>query len=132
MLVVAHQLFSFLWYSPYLFGYRWVHASGFRFSDFPPINDMAFYWPFVFSIIASVLLCYAITFLFSRFNIVKTKEALKWSFILWFVFLFLNLMTHNLFAQRPIALTLIDGGRDCLIFLSTGFVISTFIVRKSK
>lgn len=132
MLVIVHQLISFVWYSPWLFGYRWINASGFRFSSSPPVSSIAFYTPFIFSIIASVLLCYAVAFLYAKFNIATAIEGIKWGFVIWFVFLFINLLTHHQFAQRPVALTLIDGGRDCLIFLLTGLVISTRAIRKIK
>jgi hypothetical protein len=132
ILVITHQLISFIWYSPWLFGFKWINASGFRFSNSPPVTSIAFYTPFIFSIIASVLLCYAIAFLYARFEIETAFEGIKWGFVIWFVFLFINLLTHHQFAQRPVALTLIDGGRDCLIFLLTGLVVSTLVFRKNQ
>ena len=130
-LVLLHQLISMFWYSPFLFGYHWINASGFRLSQLPPYNETAFYWPFVFSVIASVLLCYAMTFLYVRFKVTGAAAGVKWGFVIWFVFVFLNLLTHNQFAQRPVSLSLIDGGRDFIIFTLSGLVISTLIVRKN-
>lgn len=132
ILAVAHQLIGAAWYSPFLFGYRWINASGFRFSDLPPVTGLDFYLPFILSVIASVLLCYTMTILYIKLNIVTASKGIKWSFVFWFVFLFLGVLTHNLFAQRPVALTIIDSGRDCLIYVLSGLVISTLVIRKRQ
>ena len=57
LLVVAHQLVSFVWYSPYLFGFKWMNLTGYRLSAIPPADSFGFYKPSLISIFASFLFC---------------------------------------------------------------------------
>jgi hypothetical protein len=128
-LVAAHQLLSYLWYSPYLFAFDWIEASGFRLSRVPPSGTPAYYWPFVLSILNSIVLCYAMTWLYKRLAVTTALQGLGWALVLWFVFAFANMAVHHQFAQQAWALTLIDGGRDLLLFVLTGAVLGARLQR---
>lgn len=123
LLVILHQLLSFAWYSPYLFGFKWMNLAGYRLSVIPPANSFGFYEPFLVSIFSSFLLCYGLALLFKSLNIVKVRKGAILAVGCWLAFSFSLLLTHNEFANRPLMLTLIDAGRDGLIFVSAGLIL---------
>ena len=127
-LIVLHQAFSMLWYSPYGFGLKWINLTGYSLRDIPPPTSIAFYTPFIVSIAASTLLCYGFAVLFFKLKINKLNRAIKASIFFWLIFLFSFTATHHSFANRPIMLTLIDMGRDFVLFLITAVVL--FLSRK--
>ncbi len=124
MLVIAHQLISFIWYSPYLFAFDWMNLTGYRLSDIPPFGSMRFFTPFMLSISASILLCYWLATLIYKLNITSVYRGVKLALSCWLVFLFVFVLTHHYFANTSIALTLIDTGRDAIIFAVTGAVLT--------
>ncbi|HEX7028752.1 MAG TPA: DUF1761 domain-containing protein [Gammaproteobacteria bacterium] len=124
LLVVVQQLLSFAWYSPYLFGFKWINLAGYRLSAVPPADTVAFYKPFLISICASALVCYGLAVLFKRLNVTCASRGVILASGCWIAFSFSPLFTHNEFANRPWALTLIDAGRDWIIFVSAGLVLA--------
>jgi hypothetical protein len=122
LLVVIHQLISFYWYSPYLFGFKWMRLAGYRLSDIPPEGSFALYQPFLISILSSMLICYGLLALMERFNIATMRRGLALALFCWLL-VFALMLTHNEFANRPLALTLIDAGRDGVLFAITGLVL---------
>lgn len=123
LLVITHQLLSFAWYSPYLFGFKWMNLAGYRLSTIPPADSFGFYKPFLFSIISSILLCYGLAILFRTMNIVTARRGFILASGCWLAFSLSLLVTHNEFANRPWMLTIIDAGRDWLIFVSAGLIL---------
>lgn len=123
VLVIMHQLLSFAWYSPYLFGFKWMNLAGYRLSAIPPADTFEFYKPFLASIFASFLLCYGLAILIRTFNIVTARRGVILAGACWLAFSFSTLFTHYEFANRPWMLTFIDAGRDGLMFLSAGLIL---------
>lgn len=122
-LVVAHQVLSFVWYSPYLFAWSWIDASGFRFSRIPAPDTPAYYLPFALCVVASTVLCYTMVWLYHRLAVRTALQGVGWAVLLWFAFVFTSMAVHHQFAQQPWSLTLIDGLRDLLLFVLTGAVL---------
>lgn len=131
-LVVVHQLLGMLWYSPFLFGYHWINASGFRLSAMPRPDEPGFYVPFALSVAASLLLCYALAYLFRRLDVRSARAGLGWALLCWAVFAFVPLLVHYQFAQRPWSLAWLDGGRDFIVFALTGAVIGALGFRNHQ
>lgn len=130
MLVVIHQLLSFAWYSPYLFGFKWMNLAGYRISAIPPADTFGFYKPFLVSIFSSFLLCYGLAILIKAFNIITARKGFILASGCWLAFSFSMLLTHNEFASRPWMLTFIDAGRDWLIFVSAGLILPVWRLKK--
>ena len=127
VLIIVHQLFSFLWYSPYIFAYKWMKASGFRLSSVPPTNELSFYTPFITSIFASLLLCYGLLALLAALKVTRLKKALLLGTVCWLAFSFPLALTHNEFANRPLMLTMVDSTRDLVLFLITSVTLAWYI-----
>ena len=127
VVIVVHQLFSFLWYSPYLFAYKWIRAAEFRLALVPGYDKLEFYIPFVTSIFASLLLCYGLFALLTALRVTRIKKALLLGTVCWLAFSFPLALTHNEFANRPITLTLIDSIRDLILFLITSITLTWYI-----
>lgn len=132
MLLIVHQLLSFAWYSPYLFGFKWMNLSGYRISAIPPADSFGFYKPFLISILASLLVCYGLALLFKALNVATVRKGVILASGCWLAFAAPLLLTHNEFANRPFSLTLIDAGRDWLIFVSAGLILSTWRLKKHE
>lgn len=131
-LVVAHLLISLCWYSPFLFGYKWINVSNFQLSAVPPYNSIAFYWPFLVSIVNSIVFCYALAYLFMRLSIQNLWQGVLIGFALWFTFVFLFTLSHHQFAQQELALTLIDTGRDLVVVLLSSLTLAVFSRRNGS
>lgn len=123
LLVIVQQLLSFAWYSPYLFGFKWINLAGYRLSAIPPAGTVAFYKPFLVSIFASALVCYGLAALFKTLNINSARKGAILASGCWIAFSFSLQLTHNEFANRPLTLTLIDTGRDWIMFVSAGLML---------
>lgn len=122
VLVIVHQLISFYWYSPYLFGFKWMRLAGYRLSDIPPAGTFALYQPFLISILSSMLICYGLMAFMDRFGITTIRKGLTLALFCWLL-VFALMLTHNEFANRPLGLTLIDAGRDGLLFAISGLIL---------
>ncbi len=131
-MVIAMQLLSFLWYSPYLFGFKWIVYADFSLSSIPRSDTFVFYKPFLLSIISTAVLYYALVLVFIKLSVNTLLRGVSYAVFCWFVFLFMVTLMHHSFAQRPIGLTLIDMGRDLLMFIIGGLCIAAWNRRQQR
>lgn len=122
LLIVLHQLLSILWYSPWMFGYKWLRLTGLS----PAELDSAKFSPFVISILASTALVYGMAWLFGRLKVKGIGQGVKYAIFFWAVFLLMLSLTHAAFEHIPPVLVLIDLGRDFMIFTLTGGMLGLY------
>ncbi len=119
VLVLIHQIIGGIWYSPFAFANKWVELTGKSMADFSNASFM----PYANSIVAAIILCYSIAWLFKKLEVTNFITGMAYSFLFWFAFLFMELLTFNSFELRPYGLTFIDAGKSLLTFLICGFVL---------
>lgn len=125
-IVIAHQLLSMLWYSPWLFAFKWLRFTGLSPADIDPKNIT----PFIISIIASSVLVYFMVWFFKKLAVRGVLQGIKCAVLFWCVFFLMTELTHAAFAQKPVALVLIDAGRDLLVFALTGGLLGYYFHRQ--
>ena len=121
VLVIVHQIFGFVWYSPYVFGNAWLTYVG---KTSPQLNHNPI--PYILSILSSLFLCYTIAILYRFLSIQTVLKGIIVAFVFWFSFLFLNTATQETFAVRPLRLILINTGGQLVLYLLTGAVLASW------
>ncbi len=117
--VVLQQALGFLWYSEMLFYAPWS-AGWLKTSADLDTGRLA---PFIFAILASVMLGYAISWLLILTRADNLLKALKVAGVAWLSFFALHLLTHYSFMNLPPLVMAIDAGRELLSFTSTAAVL---------
>ena len=120
ILVILFQGISFLWYAPFLFGTKWTELANMKAEDMEGGSPFLYLIP----IAAAIILYYLMAWLFKELNVITVGKGLFLSFLFWLGFLFLLAFTNDLFALRPILMTLIDKGNYLVCFLLGGFILS--------
>lgn len=119
ILVLLHQIIGGMWYSQIAFAGKWTELMGKSMSDF----ENAGFTPFIFSIINAIIMVYSMAWLFKKLNVENFVNGMRYAFVFWLAFLFVELATFNSFELRPFGLTLIDAGKSLVTFLISGFVL---------
>ncbi|MEO8666119.1 MAG: DUF1761 domain-containing protein [Ignavibacteria bacterium] len=119
ILVIVHQAIGAGWYSPVAFAGQWTELMGKSMSDF----ENAGFTPFIFSIINAIIMVYSMAWLFKKLNVENFISGMRYAFVFWLAFLFVELATFNSFEMRPFGLTLIDSGKSLVTFMVSGFAL---------
>ena len=80
--------------------------------------------PYLFALLSTAAIVYAIAVLFTKLNIETSKNGVAYSIVFNLAFLFLPVITMDMFSMHPFALSLIDAGNYLLFFIITGLVLS--------
>ncbi len=119
VLTVLHQVWGFIWYA-LLFETSWLSAIGKTAEDMDSGDPV----PFVFSIIASFLITFAMACIFKALTIDTPPKGLRYGFLIWLSFFFFPYATHQKFIGFGTDLLLIDGGKELVAFLFTGLILT--------
>ncbi len=98
---------GFLWFSPWLFGNRWIALNNLSKDKMKP-SPM----PFVVALLCQVVAAFVLWLLIEMFGITDIMNAWIVAAVLWFTFHFLPSLTHHMFDQRPMGLLFINTGHD--------------------
>ncbi|GAB4428581.1 MAG: hypothetical protein OHK0039_47130 [Bacteroidia bacterium] len=120
ILVVVYQLVSVLWYT--IFNDVWMQLNGFTESDFTETSPI----PFVVAIVAAAGLYYAMGIIFVRMGIDNPRDGALTAALCWLGFLFLQVLTQNLFTFRPWQLALVDEGATFVSFVVGGVLLGAW------
>ncbi len=116
VLVVGHQTVGVAWYSTFLFGSPWVHAQGKQIQDLHPTA-----LPFILAVIASILLCYVLSWFIQAIKVNTFKGGVGLGSLLWlglglpaiilhYGFLDLHWQIMAIDALHTLALSAVTGG----------------------
>ncbi len=119
------QVLPPLWYDKLFFGIRWSELNNVTEEDFASFSPLNFLWAFA----SALFLAYMLAWLFQTLEVKNTVNALKLTFIFWFVFLFLEIATQNAFSLRPFELTLID---ELLVLIKYEIITLILMIWKPK
>ena len=124
ILVVAHQLIGFGWYT--VFGELWLSYHARTMTDIEPTHDFV---PYLVAIAASIAVNYALAWLISRLNATSAVAGLKIAIVCWFAFLFVEFATVSAFSAfetDPWPLVFINMGRPFLAWSLSGLVLGVW------
>lgn len=119
VLVLIHQIIGGMWFSPFAFAAKWTEYTGRSMSDFENASMI----PYAVSIVSAIVMNYSMAWIFKKLNVENFISGLRYAFIFWLGFLFMELMTFNSFELRPYGMTFIDGGKSLVTFLLSGFIL---------
>jgi hypothetical protein len=114
-----------LWYSPLLFGQRWMTLVGFTEEKFKEIKKDA--WKsYLTSLIAALVISFGLARIEAYMNVITITGGLQTGFWAWFCFVISTMTTNNTFAGRPVQLLLIDGFYHLYGFLIMGVILAVW------
>lgn len=122
LLIIVHQAVGFVWYTPNVFGDKWLAFIGKTPEEIDPSNP----FPYIISVLSSIVLCYTMAIFFRVFAVENILKGISIAFVLWFSFLFLNTATHSAFAGYPSGLVFINTGSLLVQFILTGAVLGAW------
>jgi hypothetical protein len=114
-----------VWYSPLLFAKTWIKAAGKTIED---LKSGAGTPAYLISFVAWLIACYVLA-VFVDYGVDLNSSpqflyGILAGFLCWFGFVAAISLIHNLFAQRPAALWLIDAGYVLVAFLISGIILA--------
>jgi hypothetical protein len=124
ILVVAHQLIGFGWYT--IFGELWLSYHARTMTDIERTRDFT---PHLVAIAASIAVNYALAWLISRLKATSAVAGLRIAIVCWFAFLFVEYSTISAFSAfetNPWPLVFINMGRSFLAFALSGLVLGAW------
>jgi hypothetical protein len=121
VITILHQVWDFIWYG-LLFESKWLSAIGKTVEDMDPGNPVHF----VFSIIGSFLITFAMASIFKALSIDTPPKGLRYGFLIWLSFFFFPYATHQQFIGFGFDLLLVDGGKELIAFLFTGLILTVW------
>ncbi len=114
-----------LWYSPVLFGKRWMGLVGLTEEKMKESQKDA--WKsYVTALVAALFISYGIARIENYMNVITFAGGLHTGFWAWLCFVVTTMATNNAFAGRPIKLLLIDSGYHLYGFLVMGVVLAVW------
>jgi hypothetical protein len=129
VLVAIHQIIGALWFSSVLFGNVWMDYLGRQEIDFQQgFSPM----PFIYSIIGSILMNYILAWLIIKLAMHTFFDSVKLVAIIWFGFIFFQLITFDAFALNPIGLSLVNAFYSLVLLLVSAVVLSLWKKKEVK
>ena len=114
---------GFLWYET-LFGELWMEMSGLSLADIEANPPGAGVW--ITNFIATVVPLYVLAWLLHNMNVESGMGGAGIGLLISFSFVFLTIMTGNMFAMKPYALSWITGRYGMLAMTLSGFILGVW------
>jgi hypothetical protein len=83
--------------------------------------------PYIVAMIVAVVANYGLAVLFAKLQVNNLFQGIATGTFIWFCFQFGDMMTMNMFSNRPFELTLINGGHTFLNFLVSGAILGAWV-----
>jgi hypothetical protein len=121
LLVVAHQVVGWAWYT--VFGETWLNLHARTMTDIDRTHNWSAY---AVGIIAAIITNYVLAWLIARLNTTTAVGGLKIALFCWFGFVFVEYATISVFSAfetNPWPLIGIDMGRPVIAYAISGLVL---------
>ena len=119
---VLCQVIGYLWYSPFLFGPRWMALVGKSAEELKSGGAL----PYVCAILGSLLISFVLAKIIYATHSNTVGQGIAMGFIIWLGFIFPVICIINIFAGRAFELTLINAGHFLADMLVAGGVLAVF------
>jgi len=117
-LVIYFQLQSMGWYT--VFEKPWVELSKVNMETANNAGVLSY----LVVLISTAVIVYSIAVLFTKLHIYTAINGIFYSLLFNIGFLFLPVITMDMFQMKPFALSMIDAGNYLVFFVITGLVLS--------
>ena len=115
--IVIFQIVPATWYG--IFAEPWMAANNLTLEIIGESDPMLY----VTAIITAAITVYAMALIFRHMQIEDVITGVKVAALMWFGFLFAQVLTQNLFSLRGWEVTLIDQGSTFICFLASGALL---------
>ena len=127
ILIVIYFLIGWGWYA--IWGDTWLNLHAKEATDIERTHNVGAY---VFALIASIVVNYALALLISKLNPERPSCGVKIALACWFAFVFMEYATISVFSAfetNPWPLICIDMGRPLIGFVISGFALARWRVK---
>lgn len=124
---VVNMIIGGLWYSPVLFGDRWIKLMGFSQKQIDEAKSQSMAKSYSLMAIFSVVMAFVLSRLIDMTGIIDIYAALILGFLLWLGFIATTKAGDTIFGKKPIGLYIIDAGYYLVSMLAMSAIL-TFIV----
>ena len=118
LLVIYFQLQSIVWYI--IFEKPWMAMSKVSMETANNSGVLSY----IVALLSTAVIVYTIAVLFTKLHIYTAINGISYSLLFNIAFLFLPVITMDMFQMKPFALSLIDAGNYLVFFIITGLVLS--------
>ena len=127
VMIIAHQVMGYIWYSPYFFLDAWLTGQGKTVEDLNQTDPT----PFAYAIVASIMACYSISWLVRATQTITVDQAIKLGIILSAAFVFPAIAPHYKFLGLANSVLWIDLSLSILMTVATTVVLALW-TREAK
>ena len=118
--VVAGQVLPMAWYGA--FAKPWMEAAHLTEADAQMAGPVAY----IVSIIAAAAAAYLLAWLFTKIPVESAQSGFLTGLLLGTGFIFLEIITQDMFQFKPLALSLINGGGTVLVYAIMGLILGAW------
>jgi hypothetical protein len=116
--VVIGQIIPALWYN--IFSEQWMALSGFRMQDIKTATSPV---PYLASIVSTSFMTYTLAWVFTKIPVKSLLAGFLTGLLFGVVFILFEIIVRDMFAMKPLLLSLIDGGVMVIVFAITGTIL---------
>jgi Protein of unknown function (DUF1761) len=118
--VVVGQVLPMIWYT--ILNDQWLAATNMTAEQSQMVNPIAY----GVSIIAAAAAAYLMAWLFTKIPVESSQSGFLTGLLLGTGFIFLEIITQDMFQFKPLALSLINGGQTVLIYAVMGLILGAW------
>ncbi|MCE6991545.1 DUF1761 domain-containing protein [Dyadobacter sp. CY323] len=116
--VVIGQVIPALWYS--FFSEKWMALNGFTMEQMKSAGSPA---PYLASIVSSSFTAYTIAWVFTKIPIKSLLFGFLTGLLFGIVFVLFETIVKDMFALKPLLLSLLNGGVSVIVYTITGSIL---------
>lgn len=124
VLVVLHQILPAVWYGIFAEGWMTVWEK----TEADVSNPSP--WPYVYSIVGSVIKNYTTAWLYVRLDIRRIGTGVLTGCVLWLGFVFHAFWIHHAFTLIPFEATFYDAGIELINMAVAGVILSIWLKKQ--
>jgi hypothetical protein len=119
--VVIGQIIPALWYN--MFSEQWIALSGFKMQDIKTATSPV---PYLASIVSTSFMTYTMAWVFTKIPVKSLLAGFLTGLLFGVVFILFEIIVRDMFAMKPLLLSLIDGGVMVIVFAVTGTILGAW------
>ena len=116
--VVIGQIIPALWYN--FFSEQWIALNGFNKQQLEAATSPV---PYLASIVSTSFMAYSVAWVFTKIPIKSGFTGFLVGLLFGIVFILFETIVKDMFAMRPLELSLINGGVSIVVYSITGFIL---------
>lgn len=122
---VASMIVAGVWYQDFAFGVPWKKMTKIDAKRAEKAGNTPMFVVLVVNFFTAIVLAAAISIVATHFGNSSVWLALATGIVIWLAFSATTLLTHNMFEQKPLKLTMINNGYQLAMFIVMALIIGT-------